>query len=49
MVHALAQWGQTYGVQQVYLQVMVENIPALALYRRFGFETLYHYYYRALV
>jgi ribosomal protein S18 acetylase RimI-like enzyme len=49
MVHALAQWGQTYGVQQVYLQVMVENIPALALYRRFGIETLDHYYYRALV
>lgn len=48
IIRALAQWGQTYGAAQVYLQVMAGNAPALALYARLGFETLYHYHYRAL-
>jgi ribosomal protein S18 acetylase RimI-like enzyme len=30
----------------MYLQVMHNNAPALALYRRAGFEPLYSYHYR---
>jgi ribosomal protein S18 acetylase RimI-like enzyme len=44
----LAQWGQIYQARQLYLQVMADNAPALALYERLGFETLYHYHYREL-
>ena len=38
-------WGR--GVKQAYLQVSADNAPALALYRGFGFATLYAYHYRA--
>jgi ribosomal protein S18 acetylase RimI-like enzyme len=48
LIHALAQWGQIYQANQLYLQVMADNAPALALYERLGFETLYHYHYREL-
>ncbi|MCK6624772.1 MAG: GNAT family N-acetyltransferase [Anaerolineae bacterium] len=48
LIHALACWGQTHQANQVYLQVMADNAPALALYARLGFETLYHYHYREL-
>jgi ribosomal protein S18 acetylase RimI-like enzyme len=43
---ALAQWGQENGATQMYLQVMVNNAPACALYQRAGFSALYTYWYR---
>ncbi len=46
ILRTLAIWGQLYGAQQVYLQVMDTNNAARALYGRAGFETLYHYHYR---
>ncbi len=49
LIHALAQWGQVQHTSRVYLQVMTDNTPALTLYARLGFETLYHYHYRELV
>lgn len=48
LLHALAHWGQTHHASRVYLQVMTDNAPALSLYARLGFETLYHYHYREL-
>ncbi len=45
VMRALAQWGQAQGVQQVYLQVMEDNPPALRLYDRLGFQFLYQYFY----
>ncbi|MBI1882178.1 MAG: GNAT family N-acetyltransferase [Chloroflexi bacterium] len=48
IIYTLAQWGQAYDAEQVYLQVMADNPPALALYTRLGFETLYYYHYREL-
>jgi ribosomal protein S18 acetylase RimI-like enzyme len=42
---ALANWGSDHGADQMYLQVMENNPPALALYARAGFEKLYQYYY----
>jgi GNAT superfamily N-acetyltransferase len=46
IIHALANWAQLNGVRRSYLQVMTVNAPALALYARCGYSTLYHYHYR---
>lgn len=35
------------GVRRVFMQVTQDNAPAVALYRKFGFATLYAYHYRA--
>jgi GNAT superfamily N-acetyltransferase len=45
VMNALAQWGIKQGAEQVYLQVMEDNSPGLALNRRLGFARLYQYYY----
>lgn len=45
ILNSLASWGKEHGAPQMYLQVMENNTPALALYERAGFERLYQYYY----
>ncbi|GAB4580929.1 MAG: GNAT family N-acetyltransferase [Anaerolineales bacterium] len=45
---ALSQWAGAHGVQQMYLQVMENNLGAKALYEKLGFATQYHYHYREL-
>lgn len=45
VLHALVGWGTKLGARNVYLQVMQNNPPALALYEAAGFSTLYQYYY----
>ena len=47
IVGALLADAQQRGARTAYLQVTAQNAPALALYRRFGFETAYDYWYRA--
>ena len=47
IVAALLAGAVERGVERAYLQVTAANAPALALYRRFGFSTLYRYHYRA--
>ena len=47
IVGALLADAQRRGARTAYLQVTAQNAPALALYRRFGFETAYDYWYRA--
>ncbi|MCU0493919.1 MAG: GNAT family N-acetyltransferase [Chloroflexaceae bacterium] len=46
LLGAMAAWGQQQGATQAYLQVHAENEPALKLYEKLGFSTLYQYYYR---
>jgi N-acetylglutamate synthase len=41
-----AGWAADQGAQQLYLQVEEHNLPALRLYRRFGFQPSHHYHYR---
>lgn len=48
VVAALLGWGQRQGAQTAYLQVMVNNLPALNLYAQFGFREAYRYWYRQL-
>lgn len=47
VVEALVGWGAERGATTVYLQVLADNAPALALYAGLGFRT--HHAYRYLV
>ena len=43
----LLSWAWQHGAAAAYLQVSAANGPAIASYRKFGFETIYTYHYRA--
>jgi hypothetical protein len=45
VMNLLADWGKTQGAENIYLQVMEDNHPALRLYQQMGFEHLYQYSY----
>ena len=45
---SLAKWGHQRGARSAYLQVESENIPALKLYSKLGFQHAYTYWYRKL-
>lgn len=45
---ALAKWAHQRGARSAYLQVESENLPALKLYAKLGFQQLYTYWYRKL-
>ena len=47
LVSALLTWAQQQGASHAFLQVDADNAPALAVYRKFGFATVYTYHYRA--
>jgi ribosomal protein S18 acetylase RimI-like enzyme len=47
VVRSLLAWGQEhYDADFAYLQVMADNLPAISLYGKFGFEECYRYWYR---
>ena len=46
LVGALLRAGRELGARQAYLQVSADNLPARTLYRQFGFEERYLYWYR---
>jgi N-acetylglutamate synthase len=43
---SLLSWAWQHGAQAAYLQVSADNAPALQIYRKFGFATVYAYHYR---
>jgi GNAT superfamily N-acetyltransferase len=44
----LMSWAWQHGAHAAYLQVSADNAPALAIYRKLGFATLYTYHYRGM-
>ena len=47
IVGELLTWAWNHGATNAYLQVDAANARALAVYRKFGFATIYDYHYRA--
>lgn len=49
LMRALLAWGKCQDAHTAYLQVMLNNPPALALYAGLGFCEVYQYWYRVKV
>jgi len=43
---SLLSWAWQHGANIAYLQVNEDNLPAIAIYRKLGFATVYAYHYR---
>ena len=46
VVNSILAWGKESKAQKAYLQVMLNNAPALYLYSKIGFTEQYQYWYR---
>jgi len=46
VISNLFLWGWQNQARKAYLQVMLDNSPALHLYARLGFQEEYQYWYR---
>ncbi|MDF2572921.1 MAG: acetyltransferase [Sporomusa sp.] len=48
LLRSLVNWSVCNGADQLYLQVLKDNSPALSLYRKHGFTPLFEHHYRLL-
>lgn len=46
LIQNILKWGKDNGASYAYLQVMLNNAPALKLYSKLGFKEIYRYWYR---
>jgi len=49
VTESILAWARNSGAKTSYLQVMVDNKNALALYHKLGFREIYRYWYRTLL
>ena len=45
----LLRWANNRGARRAYLQVVIDNPPALKTYAKLGFKGVYRYWYRRLI
>ncbi|UCC12350.1 MAG: GNAT family N-acetyltransferase [candidate division WOR-3 bacterium] len=46
LVFGILDWARSQRVTSAYLQVMIDNAPAMAMYAKMGFSEVYRYWYR---
>ncbi|MFX0051323.1 MAG: GNAT family N-acetyltransferase [Candidatus Hodarchaeota archaeon] len=46
LMNYVINWCRESSIYQIYLQVEKDNIPALGLYKKIGFQSIYSYHYR---
>jgi ribosomal protein S18 acetylase RimI-like enzyme len=46
LIRKLLRFGRDNGAERAYLQVVIDNVPALKLYKKLGFVEEYSYWYR---
>lgn len=46
LLNGMLSWAVSNGASSAYLQVVAENQPAINLYRKFGYQHCYEYWYR---
>jgi ribosomal protein S18 acetylase RimI-like enzyme len=48
LLYNMFKLGKSYGAKYTYLSVMLNNLPAIELYKKLGFKETYRYHYRVL-
>jgi N-acetylglutamate synthase len=46
LIESILAWGKSKGAEYGYLQVLIDNAPAVRLYSKVGFKEEYRYWYR---
>ncbi|OAS13925.1 GNAT family N-acetyltransferase [Paenibacillus oryzisoli] len=46
ILHAMTSWSISQGATEQYLQVIADNVPAVTLYEKLGYQVTYGYHYR---
>jgi ribosomal protein S18 acetylase RimI-like enzyme len=46
LMNYVIKWCRKSSIYQIYLQIEKDNIPALEMYKKIGFQSIYSYHYR---
>jgi ribosomal protein S18 acetylase RimI-like enzyme len=46
LMNYVIKWCRKSSIYQIYLQIEKDNIPAIGLYKKIGFQSIYSYHYR---
>ncbi|MFC5448243.1 GNAT family N-acetyltransferase [Paenibacillus aestuarii] len=49
LMQEMTDWSMQHGATRQYLQVIIDNIPAITLYEKLGYKPLFSYHYRIKV